>query len=129
MTFSQWSNGYGGSLTANGDDDGDGISNALEYALSLNPMVRNANAFPAGQLITDGGQTYLAITFRHRPAADLTTVVETSDNLSSWGTTPSVVMVSNTDHLDGTFTTTWRNASPAVGAAKQFLRIHTTVAP
>ena len=129
MTFAQWSNGYGGSLTANGDEDGDGISNALEYTLSLNPMVRNANAFPSGQLITDGGQTYLAITFRHRPAADLTTVVETSDNLSSWGTTPSVVMVSNTDHLDGTFTTTWRNASPAVGAAKQFLRIHTTVAP
>ena len=129
MTFSQWSNGYGGSLTANGDDDGDGISNALEYALSLNPMVRNANAFPAGQLITDGGQTYLAITFRHRPAADLTTVVETSDNLTSWGTTPSVVMVSSIDHLDGTFTKTWRSATPAVGAAKQFLRIHTTVAP
>ncbi len=128
MTFAQWRNGYGGTLSAGGDDDGDGIPNALEYALSLNPLVRNNAALPVGQLIADGGQTYLAITFRHRPAADLTTVVETSDNLSAWGSSPSVVLVSSTDNLDGTLTQTWRCASQATGEGKQFLRIRTTVA-
>ena len=131
MTFAQWRNGYGDAFTASGDDDGDGISNALEYALALNPLVRNNAALPTGQLIADGGQTYLAITFRHRPAADLATVVETSDNLSAWGSSPSVVMVSSTDNLDGTFTQTWRSAAaytPSV-AGQQYLRIRTTVAP
>lgn len=131
MTFTQWNNGYGGTLTASADNDSDGISNALEYALSLNPLVRNNNALPAGQLIADGGQTYLAITFRHRPAADLTTTVELSENLAAWGSGPSVVMVSSTDNLDGTFTQTWRSATPynGVGTTKQFLRIHASVTP
>ena len=128
MTFGQWRNGYNDTLAANGDDDGDGISNALEYALSLNPLVRNNAALPTGQLIADGGQTYLAITFRHRPAADLATVVETSDDLSAWGSSPSVVMVSSTDNLDGTLTQTWRSVSP-YSAGKQFLRIKGTVNP
>ena len=131
MTFAQWRNGYGDALTASGDDDSDGISNALEYALALNPLVRNNAALPTGQLIADGGQTYLAISFRHRPAADLATVVETSDNLSAWGSSPSVVMVSSTDNLDGTFTQTWRSAAAYTpsAAGQQYLRIRTTVAP
>ena len=128
MTFSQWRNAYGDTLAASGDDDGDGIPNALEYALSLNPLARNTNALPAGQLITDGGQTYLAISFRQRPAADLATIVETSETLGVWGTTPSVVLVGSIDNGDGTLTQTWRAASP-YSAGKQFLRIKATVNP
>ncbi|MEK0449456.1 MAG: hypothetical protein RL088_1724 [Verrucomicrobiota bacterium] len=130
MTFGQWRTAYSDSLSAGGDDDGDGIPNALEYALSLNPFVRNTGVLPAGQFVSDGGQTYLAITFRHRPAADLATVAEVSDTLADWSSGASVVLVSSTDHGDGTFTQTWRSATPyAPGGIKQFMRIRTLVSP
>ena len=129
ITFNNWRTPYNDALSTTGDDDGDGIPNALEYALALHPLVRNNNALPAPQLITDAGQPYLALTFRHRLGADLALVVETSDTLAAWDGPPSVVLVSSTDHGDGTFTATWRCATPSNGAAKQFLHIRATVAP
>jgi Lamin Tail Domain len=129
MTFNQWRNGFGGTLVATGDDDGDGLRNDLEYALALNPLVRNTNVLPAAQLINVGGQFHLAITFRHRPAADLATMVQSSETLDAWSAAPSVVLESSSDHGDGSFTETWRCATPVggAGAARQFLRIHTTL--
>jgi hypothetical protein len=130
MTFGQWRKGYSETMSATGDDDGDGIRNDLEYALGLNPQVRNpVTALPIAQIVTNAGGRFLAITFRHRPAADLTTVVEKSEDLVTWTSQPDVTLESSTDHGDGTFTQTWRSVLPvpAAGGTRQFLRIRTTL--
>jgi hypothetical protein len=131
MTFAQWRKTYSDTLASAADDDADGIPNALEYALGLHPLQRNTAALPVGQILADGGQNYLAITFRHRPAADLTLTVETCETLGEWSSLPSVVLATSIDHGDGTYTQTWRTATPITtpGTAKQFLRIRTAVAP
>lgn len=131
MTFPQWRHAYQDTLDPNADDDGDGIANVLEYALGLKPLVPESNALPVGRFIDEDGQSYLAITFRHRPAADLTTMVEASTSLGAWRGGPAVVLVSSTDAGDGTRTQTWRCATPtqAAGATRQFLHIRCVLAP
>jgi hypothetical protein len=126
QTFDRWSAAFSDALALLGDDDRDGIANALEYALVLNPLVRNSGALPSAQIMSDAGQSYLAMTFRHRPAADLTLAVETSADLATWTGIPDVVLVNSTDHFDGSFTSTWRCAIPANGA-RQFLRLRATL--
>jgi hypothetical protein len=131
MTFAQWRIAYRDSLTAGGDDDGDGIANALEYALLLNPLVRNDNALPMGAFVTAGDQRYLAISFRYRPAADLVIGAEASEALGGWSGPPEVVVVSRLIHGDGSVTETWRCGKPVGSASgsRQFLRLRAVVAP
>jgi Lamin Tail Domain/Concanavalin A-like lectin/glucanases superfamily/CotH kinase protein/Chitobiase/beta-hexosaminidase C-terminal domain len=130
QTFGNWRNGYNESLAHTGDDDGDGILNALEYALALNPISADTGALPSAQLIMDGGQQYPAITFRRRTvAADLALVVEASGNLVAWGGPPVTVLVNTTNHGDGTVTETWRTSTPQTHSVRQYLRIRATVTP
>ena len=66
-----------------GDWDRDGLSNLLEYGLSLNPKVGDVSASPRAMLV-DG---YLTLSFVPNPGAtDLLYVVEGSANLASWST-------------------------------------------
>lgn len=131
ITFAAWRNGFDEDLAFEGDDDGDGIANGIEYALLLDPLAADPGALPAGQLLEAGGHSYLAITFRHRPAADLMTVVETGDTLGGWTGVPDVVPVDVINHGDGSFTRTWRCADPVdtPGKSRQFLRIRCEIAP
>lgn len=108
-----------------GDDDSDGISNSLEYALHTDPLV--ANPQPAGQLqsLPSGTDTatYLTTIFlRLVDASDIVYHVMYSENLVSWSET--AVRVSVTDHYDGTTTETWR--APAALGDKGFLRVKIT---
>ncbi len=74
-----------------GDWDGDGIPNLLEYALGLDPKLPNASALPAA-LPSSG---YLTLSYTPNPAAiDVAYVVEASTDLSHWSTT-NVEQVSN----------------------------------
>ena len=127
MTFGDWRRAYRDDLLLNGDDDGDGLSNALEYAFALNPLVRNANALPAGQVITVGNERYLAMTLRYRPGTDLTVAPESSANLLNWS--GEATLVNTFDHGDGTRSETWRYHTPisAASAGKQYLRAHVTI--
>ena len=66
-----------------GDWDRDGLSNLLEYGLSLDPKVGDVSAVPRAILVDD----YLTLSFVPNPnATDLLYVVEGSANLVSWGT-------------------------------------------
>lgn len=66
-----------------GDWDHDGISNLLEYGLSLDPKASSAAALPLGTLVNG----YLTLSFVPNPTAtDLLYVVEGSANLVSWST-------------------------------------------
>jgi hypothetical protein len=130
-TFANWRLGYNDTLDPAGDDDHDGISNALEFVLALHPVQRNGGALVTPQFVTVGGQPYLAIAFRHRATgAGLSLAVESSTNGITWAGGTSVAVVSGTDVGDGTVQEVWRCTTPATaGNPKCFLRLHATLAP
>jgi glucose/arabinose dehydrogenase len=72
----------------NADPDGDGITNAFEYAFAFSPL--SANAPGSGMqttAATAGSTTTFSITFRRDPrATDLTYQMQTSADLSTWNT-------------------------------------------
>jgi len=54
------------------DPDGDGLVNALEYALGLNPLEPDIDGLPEFQWVTAGGQVYGALRYtRVKAATDL----------------------------------------------------------
>ena len=92
------------------DEDGDGISNLLEYGLVGNPNGSSQSPLPTSTTVND----YLTLTFRRlQDPADISYSVEFTD---SFGTpfTAGGTMTGSADNGDGTLTQTWR--APAPGA-------------
>jgi surface-anchored protein len=102
------------------DPDGDGIPNALEYTLGLNPHVAATTGLPTFSLITTNGETYGVLTFTRVKAAtdiDYLPSVRSDLNSSAWTTLTDVVSV--VDHGD-TETVTVRDAVPRSASAARF---------
>ncbi len=123
-TFSEWAAANGVSAPL-GDQDGDGIGNQLEYALRGNPNVRDTSILPVRALqpftVLGVPGNYLTLSFRRvLGAEDLTYTTQWTTDLASWST--AGVLVSSTDHLDGTVTELWRSPFPMTGA-KTFGRL------
>lgn len=126
--FSQWSGANGGNLNPTGDDDRDGISNAMEFALALDPRQPNRDATPKPRVVSLNGRNYLSLTARHAvPGNGFAFQVESSDDLVKWTAESDVVLISRLDHGDGTVTESWRCARPADGQTRQFLRMRANV--
>ena len=101
-------------MDPNGDDDGDGIKNQIEYAIGLGPLnFDTSDDFSVTSTAGSAGSTDVTLTFRRdMDAADLTSRLEISNDLLHWttiaetvsGATPSGqnggVIVSD-DNLDG----------------------------
>jgi hypothetical protein len=67
------------------DYDSDGLTNMLEYALSLNPSAIDVAGMPVVALKDYSGTEYLSMTFhRSSLATDLSYIVQGSDDLASW---------------------------------------------
>ena len=67
------------------DYDGDGLSNLLEYGLSLNPAIAGLNGLPIVTLKDYSGTKYLSMTFnRSVLATDITYIVQASSDLTNW---------------------------------------------
>jgi hypothetical protein len=73
----------------NGDLDGDGIVNLLEYAFAFSPLAPNppGSGFNTSVASIAGGGYTFTITFRRDPrAVDLTYTLQTSSDLQTWNT-------------------------------------------
>lgn len=106
-------------IDPSGDPDHDGISNLLEYALHLDPLVPDAGELPK---IEHSGDTVSLIYRKNDAASDLTYSVEQSADLTTWTTAQTQdAVLSDTDG-----TKTVRATLSGVSAGPIFLRLRVT---
>lgn len=120
--YSSWTASYGIAATGKLDDPaGDGLSNALKYALGLDPSKSDVNAMPMPQIAQVSGTSYLTLTYspRWRYISHETITPQSSINLSGWSAIASGATV---DNGDGSFTV----GIPLIGNS-QFLRLNIRV--
>lgn len=125
VTWEQWILLYPGTDDPAGDNDGDGLTNLMEFALGSNPLLPSGPA-PVTADWRDGRLTF---TFtRSATAAGVTRTVQFSHDLQTW--TEDGALVDSTDNEDGTVTETWQASAPAEGApARVFVRLKVTRSP
>ena len=107
------------------DEDRDGLKNLQEYVLQGSPTVPSPEIAPQTEMADFGGQQYLTFTFRRNLATDDVAITpQISTNLATWNSGPAhVVLVSETNHGDGSATLVYRAASPFNSAVPQFMRL------
>jgi hypothetical protein len=127
----------GGNAALTFDFDFDGISNLMEYALTLDPTVANPAGLPVPVVKNYSGTNYLSMTFtRSSVATDLTYIVQGSSDLINWSNLASSVggaattgagFVSETGAAP-LLTVEVRDTVPITGAPgqKRFLRLQVT---
>ncbi len=104
------------------DPDGDGIPNALEYALGLNPNVAVTDGLPTFSRVSTNSETYGALTFtRVKSATDISYEPSVCDTLNSgnWTTLTNVVSVIDNG---ATETVTLRDFAPAATNGSRFFQ-------
>jgi len=120
--YSSWTGSYGITKTGKMDNPaGDGLSNALKYALGLDPTLPCSNALPASQIAQVSGTTCLTLTYspRWRYASHETVTPRYSSGLASWNTVGPAAVANNGD---GSFT-----ASVPLGSSANFMRLDLNV--
>ncbi len=129
--------------TANADPDGDGVPNLVEQAINTDPASNvSAGPLPTPVTISEGGQTYLGLSYPRIRNSDLplpvpyaaeayTYVLETSPDLITWTADPAtgagglVAVGTPTANPDGvTETATVRLATPVTSpGGRNFIRL------
>jgi subtilisin family serine protease len=110
------------SFKGSDDNDHDGITNLMEYALGLNPIAVSMTGRPVIASYQEAGSSYLALTYSPNPAAPgLTYTVEVSGDLIHWssGTGYTVTVATGS-------TVTVRDATPMNSQVRRFLRLRVT---
>lgn len=88
--YDGWSGGIswdGSDATPMGDADGDGTPNFLEYAFDADPLTPSPASLTPADTVDGEAVTNLRISFL-RARAEVTYLVEASDNLVTWETIP-----------------------------------------
>ena len=114
----------------NADEDGDGIKAVIEYALGTsdtNPLDTPFTASVDTYTVGEDSKNYLTISYlvnQHTQNA-VTVEAQISEDLSTWEGIPELVLVSETDNLDGTFTVVYRSSVPfgERASGREFIRI------
>lgn len=109
-----------------GDDDLNGVSNLMQYAMwsaagsTLLPAA-SAQSIAVDNVVAE----YLSLTYQQNLAADdVLLELQVSNNLIDWNSGPgSLEFVSRTNNGDGTATLVYRSASPIDSAVRQFVRL------
>ncbi|MCP5526815.1 MAG: TIGR03769 domain-containing protein [Verrucomicrobiales bacterium] len=105
------------------DPDGNGLVNAMAYALNLHPLVPVSGGRPEAVLIDVGGALYPGLAFtRVKAAGDIVYEVVADDGLPWNAPTPVDTVVSVADH-GATETVTMRDAASLPVGGARFLQL------
>ena len=120
-TYAEWAAGLGMSTTAKtADDDGDGYSNLLEYALGMSPTSGGDVKLSSG--VADvAGQKFLQLSVNRtlvRPG--IIWSLERSADMVNWSSATSAVITDTASQL------VLRDTLPLTGAEKRFIRLRAT---
>jgi cytochrome c1 len=98
------------------DSDGDGLSDWIEYALGLDPLLRTS-LLPQQLFESASGTSYLALRVFRGPLlpADMSTSIQVSGDLVHW--TPATVITNSAGELKA------RDTTPANAAPSRFIRV------
>lgn len=106
-----------------GDDNGNGIANLVEYALG-------GGAAPVAGRVTVGANTFFTLTIERAPRADAAWEIESTANFNTWlpagaalTTTARITLPSGNERI------TLRAASPLSAAPQQFYRAELRTQP
>lgn len=122
VSYAEWIAGYPGAGGMSADDDGDGLTNLMEFSLGSSPLQPSPAALPGSGM--DSGLPVFTYTYVPWTAGVLRTV-EFSPDLNSW--TASGTLISRVTHPDGSMTDTWRMPAPVSSAAfRNFGRLRVT---
>lgn len=120
-TYAEWAVANGlGVTTKTADDDGDGYSNLLEYALGANPASA-ADIRQTTAIAEASGQKYMQISLSRaliRP--NLTWSLERSADMVNWTAATSTVVTDTSAEL------VLRDTLPLSGNEKRFIRVRVT---
>jgi len=127
LSFAIWAISYG-VLDPGSDEDLDGRSALLEYAMGSDPTVPDPENLPGGRV--DAGD-YLTFSF-HRSilAEDIVLTLERSSNLEVWVPVgEEIVLAEETPNGDGTANRIYRSTLPLDGFSEKimFLRVRVTL--
>ncbi len=115
--YAQWA-ALNGVSSPTADDDKDGFSNLLEYALQNAPNAPDKLVFTPS-LDANG---FLTISLRHAAADDIALTPQVSTALSGWSAL-DIRHVSATPNADGSLTSVWRSRRSAPEFPASFLRV------
>lgn len=115
------------------DDDGDGFSALMEYALGTSDSAggdaANAIGISSAPFLVEGDtDDYLVVSYsRNLYGLNAVTLTpEISDNLIDWSSVPDVVFVNEVDNGDGTASVTYRSSVPIKNQDQAFIRLRAT---
>ena len=134
LNYSSWKT-LTGALVDGADNDGDGLSNLMEYALGGDPFAASAGFMPFAEVrsFEEGGinEKYIFFDVRRRLGADdVRLVVEVSDSLGSWSDEESSLYLARViNNGDGTETLTYRLQRQVADERSLFLRARVLVSP
>ncbi len=110
-------------VAAGADPDGDGVVNAAEFAMGLDPNIADRTELPQALTVEVDGQTYGAVRYRRaKTAIGTTLVVEARDTLSETTGVPLTEVVGVED-LGTIERTTVRDTQPLVSGGHRFYTI------
>ncbi|MEO0018718.1 MAG: hypothetical protein RLZZ522_2001 [Verrucomicrobiota bacterium] len=113
-----------GSNSPDGDPDGDGIVNLMEYALDTDPLMATPSPL-THDLESVGADQYFRLTVPKNPAAtNITYSVETGGTLTDWSVAGTVV-----ESAPGSLLLVVRDGVKVAAAAHRFIRLKVTVTP
>ena len=101
----------------NGDDDGNGVPNLVQYFFGSHGGLRQLTPFPGGQA------GVFDLEYTRAGNSDALAAVQTSTTLLGWVPAPSE-LISRTVHPDGTETLRLRVTPPEPTSLRQFVRLH-----
>jgi alpha-tubulin suppressor-like RCC1 family protein len=119
----------GARLAPNADPDGDGLDNLTEFALGTHPrQSTNAAQRPAGSLVLENDQSYLALTHRRRKQDPPSTTYQWSADFLTWHDfTPAITLLDPDIDGDGRTELVGATLPQDAHQPRLFLRIRHTL--